>query len=202
VTKTGEQNAITNAPRTRKNAALTGEADPLDKKTKYYMDITNQFLHGQREIRAICTNKNKCCVDKKKHVVFGQDSAVRKKFRCKENRRAHIDTLCTGSEARTCEVFTTLTGFVLGETLPSEPQSKQVQRSLRDRVHEPLHVGNAETEAHRKMIQLLPHLFLLPEGAVLGKIFLDAVRPPVDEGIWVLRRVLDDFPAAVVLVHA
>jgi hypothetical protein len=52
------------------------------------------------------------------------------------------------------------------------------------------------------MIQLLPHLFLLPEGAVLGKIFLDAVRPPVDEGIWVLRRVLDDFPAAVVLVHA
>ncbi len=63
----------------------------------------------------------------------------------------------------------------------------RVQRSLRDRAHEPLHVGNAETEAHSKMIQLLPHLVLLPEGAVLGKIFLDALRPPVDERIWVLR---------------
>jgi hypothetical protein len=126
------------------------------------------------------------CGQKEAHVVFGQNSAVRKKVPLQgKSARAHIDTLCTGSEARTGEVFATLTGFVLGETLPSEPQAKQVQRSLRDRVHEPLHVGNAETETHRKMIQLLPHLFLLPEGAVLGKIFLNAVRPPVDERIWV-----------------
>jgi hypothetical protein len=68
-------------------------------------------------------------------------------------------------------------------------------------VYEPLHIGNAETEAHRKMIQFLPHLFLLPEGAVLGKMFLDDVRPQVDECIRVPWRVLDDFPAAVALAQ-
>ena len=82
MTKTGEQNAQTYAPTTRKKAAWTGEADPLDKKTRCYMDIKTQFLHGQRETRGICPKKNKCCVDKKKHVVFRQkesNSAVREK---------------------------------------------------------------------------------------------------------------------------
>lgn len=80
---------------------------------------------------------------------------------------------------------------------PSEQHHKRVYRLWR---HKPFGVWEAETEAHGKMIQLLPHLLLLPEGAVLGPVFLDATRPPVEERIWVLWAVPDDF-AAVVLVH-
>jgi hypothetical protein len=81
------------------------------------MDKEKQEVYVQRKTSAAWTKRSTSFSVKKNQILLSGKKVPPQG----KSARAHIDTLCTGSDERTGEVFATLTGFVVGETLPSEP---------------------------------------------------------------------------------